>query len=196
MTFEELRIAIETYPHRLFVAMEEVAKAEQAIEKLSAQIEEEEAALSPDPPEAAPDENTQEAIINLDYELALFNLHKAQVEGEIELTYRNSPPSGLKLTEGLITSLMNSDSRVIEVRKSYLEKKLARDLANISRRAEYSAVQAPQEPVTSSKLEKLRERLATAEIALAGAEMKLEEVKASIEPYRLLVQLYTAGLIK
>lgn len=202
MTIEELHTAIEMYPHRLYGAMEAVDKAERAIERLNEQIEEEEATLSPIEESSAPDSGLsdaaiQEAVLKLDHELALLNLRKAQVEGEVELQYRYNPPAGLKVTEGLITALMNSNTQVVEARERCLEKKLARDTANISRRVGYSARQVEsKEPVTSPKLEKLRERLLTAQMSLAEAEIRVEEVKANIESYQLLVQLYTAGLIK
>jgi hypothetical protein len=80
-----------------------------------------------------------------------------------------------------------------------LKKKLERDTANRSRRAEHTVRRTGLREVvtvTSPKLERLREKCETARATLFIAEMNLEEVKASLLPYQLLVQLHTAGLIK
>lgn len=200
MNIAELQKAIESYPHRLYEALEAVDKAEKAIEKLNEHIEEEEAILSPGSESETESGlsviEQQEALIKLDHELALLTLRKAQIEGEIELEHRRNPPAGLKVTEGLIFALINSNPQVVEVKERCLEKKRERETANISRRVGYVAKQAEvKEPVTSPKLEKLRDRLLTAEMTLAGAEMRLKEMKAGMRSYQLLVQLYTAGLV-
>lgn len=205
MKIEELRMAIETYPRRLSEALEKVTKAEQAIEKLEEQIEEEELDLSPvvessdEDTQRAPD--TQEMLLKIDYELALLELNCEQIKGEVELEYRRKPVSGDKVTEATVSAFVKSNPRFVTAKELCLEKKFEREKANMSRRVEYVAKRTEsrmeaRETVTSPKLERLRERLVTATIALSGAEGNLEEVKASIVSYQLLVQLYTAGLIR
>ena len=208
MTIDELRSAIESYPQRLYGALESVDKAEKTIERLNEQIEEEESALAPvEDTGASPEgeqssENIQETLVKIDHELALLEVRCEQTKGELELEYRRNPPSGDKVTKATVTAFVKSHPRFIEAKERCLNKKFERETANISRRVGYVTGMAERrvardsQPVTSPKLEKLRERLLTAEITLAGAEMRLEEVKASILPYQLLVQLYTAGLVK
>lgn len=207
MTIEELRAAIEAYPHRLYETLEAVDKAEKAVEKLNEQIEEEEFALSP-PVEDTRDSNEQssedvhETLVRLDHELALLEVKCEQTKGELELEYRRKPPEGDKVTEATVTAFVKSHPRFVAAKERCLEKKFERETANISRRVGYIASVAERreirdrQPVTSPKLEKLQEKLSMAELTLADAQMRLEEVKASILPYQLLVQLYTAGLVK
>lgn len=214
MNIEELRIAIETYPQRLALAMEEVAKAEQAIEQLEEQIEEAEAHLTPEPEEnystedqdKPSDDDIQERELRLEYELSLLELQCEQIKGEIELEYRHNPPPGDKVTEATVSAFVKSNARLVEAKERCLEKKYERDKAslqaNMSRRAEYAAERIerrknaqPVVPATSLKLGYLQEELDLAHTTLSDAERKLEEVKTSIVAYQLLVQLYTAGLI-
>lgn len=205
MTIEELHTAIETYPHRLYQALEAVEKAEKAIERLNEQIEEEEANLSPiveTVEKEQIDENIQETLIKLEHELALLEVKCEQTKGELELEYRRNPPQGDKVTEATVTAYVKSHPKFVEAKERCLKKKFERDTANVSRRLGYTASMIDRRtekvytPVTSQKLIKLQGRLLEAEGTLAYAEMKLEEIKASILPNQLLVQLYTAGLIK
>src|SRR6266487_2889267 len=200
MKIEELRIAIESYPQRLSKAMEEVAKAERTIEKLEEQIAEEEARLSPQEglnEDAQTD--IQETLLKLDHELALCDLECERIRGEIELEYRRNPPDGDKVTEATVAAYIRSNPQLLKAKERSLEKKLERDTANRSRRAEHTVRRTGlREVVTvtsSPKLERLREKCETARATLFVAEMNLEEVKASLLPYQLLVQLHTAGLI-
>ena len=214
MNVDDLRISIETYPQRLFAAMEEVSQAEKAIDELEEQIEEEEARLSPateedvsvDDDNKQEDTNIQEIVLKLEYESSLLELLCEQIKGEVELEYRRNPIPGDKVTEATVTAYVKSNPRLVEAKERCLEKKYERDKAsmqvNMSRRAEYSAERIERkkyaqtvEHVTSPKLERLRDKLDVANMTLSVAERKLEEVKASILPYQLLVQLYTAGLI-
>jgi chromosome segregation ATPase len=205
MKLEDLRLVIESYPHRLYEALEAIDKAERDIEHINEQIEEEEAKLSSveeDNINEQNNEDIQEVLVRLDHELALLDVRCEQIRGEVELEYRRNPPIGDKVTEATVNAYVKSSVRFVEAKEQYLKKKLERETANITRRVGYTtglaerrATQHSQRP-TSSKLEKLQERLCTAEISLATLEMRLEEVKASILPYQLLVQLYTAGLIK
>ncbi len=206
MKIEELRSAIESYPHRLYEALEAVDKAEKAVERLNEQIEEEEANLSPeediDDSSEQSGENIQEILVRIDHELALLEVKCEKTKGELELEYRRKPPAGDKVTEATVTAFVKSHPRFVEAKELCLKKKFERETANISRRVGYVARVAERreardsQPVSSPKLTKLQEKLMTAEATVAGAEMRLEEVKASILPYQMLVQLYTAGLIK
>jgi hypothetical protein len=205
MKLEDLRLVIESYPHRLYEALEAIDKAERDIERLNEQIEEEEANLSPVEEGNISEQNNediQEVLVRLDHELAMLDVRCEQIRGEVELGYRRNPPMGDKVTEATVNAYVKSSVRFVEAKEQYLKKKLERETANITRRVGYTASLAERRttrhslPPTSSKLEKLQERLRTAEISLAELETQLEEVKASILPYQLLVQLYTAGLIK
>jgi len=103
------------------------------------------------------------------------------------------------VTEATVAAYIRSNPQLLKAKERSLEKKLERDTANRSRRAEHTVRRTgPREvvTVTSPKLERLREKCETARAALFIAEMNLEEVKASLLPYQLLVQLHTAGLIK
>jgi hypothetical protein len=138
--------------------------------------------------------------LKLDHELAMLELHAEKIKGEIELEYRRKPPQGEKVTEATVTAFVKSNPRFVEAKERCLEKKLERETCHIARRMEYATQRAslrlPGEPLSSPKLIKLREKLFTAQMTLEIAEMRLEEVKASILPYQLLTQLYTAGLVK
>jgi len=202
MQLEELRAAIETYPQRLYAALEAVDKAEKAIDRINEQIEEEEASLSP-APEIAPgseqsDADREAARLKLDHEQALLDLDYDRLKGEIEMNYRRKPPVGDKVTEATVAAVVKSDARLVEAKRKCIDKEHERREANIARRVDSRIMRAEKikEPVTSPKLERLRARLVEAEINRDGAEMRLEEVKASLETYQLLVQLYTAGLSK
>ncbi len=135
---------------------------------------------------------------SIDHELALLEVRYEQIKGEIELEYRRNPPPGDKVTEATVAAVVKSHPRLVEAKTQCLEKKFERENANLSRRVEYVArvaerrVERDMPPATSPKLEKLRERLQTAEITLAGAEMRREEVKARLESYQMLAQLYAA----
>lgn len=199
MTIEELRLAIESYPSHLAKAMQDVAKAEQAIEKLEEQIAEEEAELAPTPPPV--NEQTEmpldEQRVRFDHEIALLELHCEKTRSEIELSYRRNPPHGDKVTEATVTAFVRSHLQYITAKEKCLEKKLERDMAFRVGIATQRAAQTEQpHEITSPKLIKLREKLFTAQTNLEIAEMRLEEVKASLVPYQLLTQLYTAGLMK
>jgi chromosome segregation ATPase len=215
MKIEELRTAIETYPQRLCTALEEIAKAQKAIEELEEQIEDEDAQLSPatvedvsvDVDNKQEDTHIHEIVLNLEYELSMLELLCEQIKGEVELEYRRNPIPGDKVTEATVTAYVKSNPRLVEAKERCLKKKYERDKANMqadmSRRALYAAERMEQkkyeqtvEHVTSPKLESLQEKLDEANVTLSVAEIKLEEVKASILPYQLLVQLYTAGLLK
>jgi len=199
MQLEELRGAIETYPHRLYAALEAVDKAEKAIERINEQIEEEEASLSPTPETAPESEAEREAArLRLDHEQALLDLEYDRLKGEVEMAYRRNPPDGDKVTEATVAAVIKSDARLVAAKKKCVDKAHERREVDIARRVDYrtTRVEKSKDPVTSPKLERLRTRLVEAEISRAGAEMRLEEVKASLEPYQMLVQLYTAGLIK
>ncbi len=106
MTIEELRTAIESYPQRLYAALEAVDKVEKAIDRINEQIEEEEASLSP-APETAPeseqsDADREAARLKLDHEQALLDLDYDRLKGEIEMNYRRNPPAGDKVTEATV----------------------------------------------------------------------------------------------
>ncbi len=202
MTIEELRQAIEQYPRRLYAALEAVEQAEQAIDKLRDQIDEEEASLSPEAePEADSSQGAverEEALLNVEHELALFELAYEQMKGEIELAYRRNPPASDKVTEATVAAFVKSHPKLVEAKTRCLDKEHERKALNISRRVDYTArrIEARHEQVTSPKLDRLREKLLFAEMERDNAERKVEEVKASILPYQLLVQLYTSGLVK
>ncbi|MGH2497588.1 MAG: hypothetical protein ACRDIV_23040 [Ktedonobacteraceae bacterium] len=201
MKIGELQIAIETYPRRLSEAMEAVDKAEKAIEKLNEQIEEEEANLSPDDSssvESGQGGNQEEERLRIEHELALLELDYEQLKGEIEMEYRRNPPGGDKVTEATVTAVVKSNKQLVAAKRKCIDKLHERNAANIARRVGYTARRTEESkvPVTSPKLEKLRERLFNAELTLSGSETKVEEVKAGLPTYQMLVQLYTAGLIK
>ncbi len=207
MKIEELRSAIESYPRRLYEALEAVDKAEKAVERINEQIEEEEASLSPvedaNGNSEQDSESIQETLIKLDHELALLEMKCEQTKGRLELEYRRNPPQGDKVTEATVSAFVKSHPQFVEAKENCLNKKFERDAANLSRRAghvtamsERRIARNSRSVVTSPKLTKLQERLIMAESTIVGAEMRLEEVKASILPYQMLVQLYTAGLIQ
>jgi len=202
MRLEELHAAIETYPQRLYTALEAVDKAEKAIDRINEQIEEEEASL-PLAPETAPeseqsDADREAARLKLDHEQALLDLDYDRLKGEVEMNYRRNPPAGDRVAEATVAAIVKSDTRLVEAKKKCIDKEHERREANIARRVDYRTMRAEKikDPVTSPKLERLRTRLAEAELSHAVAEMRLEEVKASLETYQMLVQLYTTGLIK
>ena len=64
------------------------------------------------------------------------------------------------------------------------------------RRAIRAVNRMPEVEPTSPKLQKLREKLASAEFDLSMAEQQVEEVKASISSYQFLVQVYTSGILR
>ena len=205
MKIEALREAIETYPQRLSTAMEAVDKAEKAVEKLNEQIEEEEASLLPEGTTSTDsgqsDADREAERLKLDHELALLELEYDRLKGAVEMEYRRNPPEGDKVTEATVTAVVKSDVRLAEAKKKCIDKEHERKAANITRRIDSRDGLRTRRvenrvSVTSPKLEKLRERLVEAEIRQASAEMKLEEVKSSLPTYQMLVQLYTAGLIK
>src|SRR5258708_3418188 len=205
MKIEALREAIETYPQRLSTAMEAVDKAEKAVEKLNEQIEEEEASLLPEGTTSTDsgqsDADREAERLKLDHELALLELEYDRLKGAVEMEYRRNPPEGDKVTEATVTAVVKSDGQLPEAKKKRIDKRNERKAANITRRIDFRDGLRTRRvenrvSVTSPKLEKLRERLFEAEIRQASAEMKLEEVKASLPTYQMLVQLYTAGLIK
>jgi hypothetical protein len=199
MKVEELRTAIEAYPRRLEEAMDAVDKAEKAIEKLNEQIEEEEANLShEDSPSADSAQSDEADRLKLDHELALLELEYDRLKGVVEMEYRRTPPEGDKVTEATVAAVVKSDPQLVEAKRRCIDKEHERKAANIARRVGYTTRRAEgsKTPVTSPKLDKLRERLFEAELRLSEAEMKFEEVKASLPTYQMLVQLYTAGLIK
>ena len=193
MKIEELRSAIESYPRRLYEALEAVDK--------------EEASLSPvedaNGNSEQDSESIQETLIKLDHELALLEMKCEQTKGRLELEYRRNPPQGDKVTEATVSAFVKSHPQFVEAKENCLNKKFERDAANLSRRSghvtamsERRIARNSRSVVTSPKLTKLQERLIMAESTIVGAEMRLEEVKASILPYQMLVQLYTAGLIQ
>jgi hypothetical protein len=202
MTIEELRQAIEQYPRCLYEALEAVDKAEKAVEKFNDQIDEELANLSPEAePEADSSQSAierEQALLQLDHELALLELAYEQMKGEVELAYRRDPPAKDKVTEATVAAYVKSYPKLVEAKTRCLDKEHERKALNISRRVDFAArrTETPREQVTSPKLERLQEKRDIAEISLLGAQMRVEEVKASILPYQLLVQLYTAGLVK
>lgn len=207
LKIEELRSAIESYPRRLYEALEAVDKAERAVERINEQIEEEEASLSliehADDSDEQSGESIQETLIQIDHELALLEVRCEQTKGRLELEYRRNPPQGDKVTEATVSAFVKSHPQFLEAKEGCLNKKFERETANLTRRAGYVSTMAERRitrdsslPITSPKLTKLQERLMMAESGVAGVEMRLEEVKASILPYQMLVQLYTAGLIQ
>jgi hypothetical protein len=204
MTTNQLRDAIETYPQRLYEALKAVEKAENALEKIEEQIEEEEAMLLPlDSPTPETPESDEERIETerLDYELAQLDLRYEQLKGSIELEYRRHPPAGDKVTEATVSAYVKSNDELVAAKERCLAKKYERDTLNKARRLEQrislqsSRSHAPTEPVTSPKLERLRLKQVEAEAMLSEAERKVEETKADIQAYQLLVQLYTAGVL-
>jgi hypothetical protein len=82
------------------------------------------------------------------------------------------------VTEATVTAFVKSHPRFVEAKELCLKKKFERETANISRRVGYVAsvaerrVARDSQPVTSPKLTQLQERLLTAEITLAGTEMR------------------------
>lgn len=206
MTINELREAIETYPQRLYKALEAVDKAEDTVTKLTDQIEEEEANLEPvaEAGEVSEqvDETTQETLIRLDHELSVLEVKCDQTKGRLELDYRRNPPEGDKVTEATVSAYVKSHPEFVEAKERCLDKKFEREKENVSRRAGYTASVAERrmarhdKPVTSPKLTKLQERLMVAQSMVTGAEMRVEEVRAGLASYQMLVQLYTAGLVK
>lgn len=206
---EELRSAIESYPHSLYKALEAVNKAEKTIERLTEDIEIEEAHLffieGTGDNSAQSGENVEKTLVRLDHELALLEVSCEQIKGHLELEYRRKPPEGYKVTEATVAAFVKSHPQFVEAQERYLNKKFERDTANVSRRADYTAAATAtaehhsarkSQSVTSPELMELHGQLIDAEMTVADAEMSLEEVKASLLSYQMLVQLYTAGLVK
>ena len=138
MQLEELRAAIETYPQRLYAALEAVDRAEKAIDRINEQIEEEEASLSP-APETAPeseqsDADREAARLKLDHEQALLDLDYDRLKGEIEMNYRRKPPVGDKVTEATVAAVVKSDARLVEAKRKCIDKEHERREATIARR--------------------------------------------------------------
>ena len=140
MTIEVLRVAIESYPLRLYEALEAVDKAEKVIDRLNEQIEEEAELSSETADESDAEAKTesgqsvieqQEILIKLNYELALLELAYEQIKGEIELEYRRNPPDGDKVTEATVTAFVKSNFRLVEAKERCLAKKFECDRAKL-----------------------------------------------------------------
>jgi chromosome segregation ATPase len=201
MNIEALREALETYPQLLYRALEAIEKAEREIEELRERIEAEEALLVAENTDATESESGAEAReierLRLDHELALLELEYERLRGTVELGYRRNPPKGEKITEATVAAYIKSHEQVVEAKKRCLEKKYERDTLPSAWRMQAAARRAENQPdVTSPKLERLRIQLVAAEGRLADARRSLEQVKVSLTTYQMLVQLYTAGLIR
>jgi len=188
----------ETYPQRLYAALEAVDQAEKAIDRIHERIEEEEASLSPAPGSEQSDAGREAARLKLEHKQALLDLEYDRLKGEIEMHYRRKPLVGDKVIEATVAAVVKSDARLVEAKRKCIDKEHERREANIARRVDSRIMRAEKikEPVTSPRLERLRARLVEAEINRDGAQLRLEEVKASLQTYQLLVQLYPAGLLK
>lgn len=203
MTLPELALAIEAYPKKLSDALSAVQKIEEKIEKLQDQIEEEEIALSP-VEETSTDDTPlfvlDEQLLKIDHDIMMLDLRYEQLRGVVELEFRRNPPPGDKVTEATVSAVVRSDERLFNAKKQYIDKKHEKDQLLFNRNTERKSTRianrmADTEP-TSPKLERLKEKLASAELDLSIAEHQVEEVKASISSYQLLVQLYTSGILK
>lgn len=204
MTIKNLADAIEAYPEKLGAAMADVQKAEDKIEKLEDQIADEEALLDGPAEETPASEDSgldlEMQIMEQDRLMMEIELECKRIEGKVELDYRRNPPAGDKVTEATVSAVIKSDPDIFLTKQKYIAAKFKKEELQLSRRtaSREARLQRPAftpDP-TSPKLEKLREKLETARAELAGAEYRVEVVKASIGSYQLLVQLYTSGLLK
>lgn len=186
-------------------ALSAVQKAEEKVEKIQEQIDEEEAALSPAIEDTSNEDDPlmaiDEQIMKIEHEMMMLDLKYEQLRGIVELEFRRNPPSGEKVTEATVSATVRSDERLFAAKQKCINKKFEKEQLLLTRNTERKSVRIANrmantaEP-TSPKLERLREKLAGAELDLRLTEQRVEEVKASIGSYQLLVQLYTSGMLK
>lgn len=215
MTLQQLSDAIEAFPKMLGDAVGKEMDLERKVEKLDEQIEEEELSIDVAAPEEEPQEDGllefDRKIMETEQKIAKLELEYEQAKGEVELEYRRNPPAGDKVTEATVAAVLKSDPKLLDLKRKTLDAKLEKDKfvferntkrreTNQARRDARWAMRMQGEqtetPIANPKLEKLREKKSIAEVELFAARARIEEIRASITSYQLLVTLYTSGLMK
>lgn len=215
MTLQQLSDAIEAFPKMLGDTVGKEMDLERKIEKLDEQIEEEELSIDVAAPEEEPQEDTlleyDKKIMEIEHKISSLELDYERAKGSIELDYRRNPPEGDKVTEATVSAFVKCNSKLADIKQQVLDAKLEKDTFAFERNTKrretnqtrrdarwLARMQGDQTetPTANPKLEKLREKKNVAEVELLATRARIEEIRASITSYQLLVQLYTSGIIK
>lgn len=187
MNIQELQTAIEAYPTRLATALDTVSRAEENIQSLKKQIADKEYKLFGDAPS-----KDEERLLTMEQQISLAEISIKQLEGKVEQEYRKS---GEKVTEGTVAAYVKSHLDIIAARETLVTLKHNHDqlVLTMKQKKQYPE-QAQAEELRSPGLEALRGHLQVAERTLITARNQLEEVKAQLVTYKLLVALATTAV--